>query len=239
MVRVGVGAPPDKVYLRGALSREGFLGSRAVGPRACLGVKLGSGVTPPKDTQDMPSILQMMRNLSAAPALHYKDFRTLWLSSALNAAGFLGEVVALGWILLEITGSPLMVGVGMGVRMAPFFFLGILAGTLADRLDRRNLLLGLSFALAGVMGTLSLIMLSGHLAVWHLLGAAVVVGSLWALYQAARQSFTYDIVGPRDMTNGLTFITLGMRVGGMGGGARHRLLAGPWGGWDSLPHDRL
>jgi MFS family permease len=159
----------------------------------------------------------MVRNLSSAPALGHRGFRILWLSSALNAMGFVGEVVAQGWVLLEMSGSPFIVGVGMSMRAAPIFFLGILAGTLADRVDRRSLLLGLNLALAGVMGTVSLVILNNRLEVWHLLVAAVLVGSLWAGYQAARQSFVHDIVGPRDLMGGLTFISLAMRAGGIVG----------------------
>ena len=160
---------------------------------------------------------RLIRNLASAPALRYPDFRFLWLSSVFNAVGFMGELVVLGWLLLELTDSPFMVGVGMGVRMAPFFLFGILAGSIADRVDRRNLMLVLGLALAGVTGTLWVIIISGLLVLWHLLIASFIVGSLWALYQTSRQSFAYDIVGPSHLVSGFAFISLGMRVGATGG----------------------
>ena len=50
------------------------------------------------------------------------------------------EQVALGWLVFEITDSPFMLGVAAAARMAPFFFLGILSGAVADRVDRQTAL---------------------------------------------------------------------------------------------------
>ncbi len=166
---------------------------------------------------DMLNTRRLIRTLASTPALRYPDFRFLWLSSVFNAVGFMGEMVVLGWLLLELTDSPFMVGVGLGVRMAPFFLFGILAGSIADRVDRRNLMLVLGLALAGVAGTLAVIILSGLLVLWHLLAASFMIGSLWALYQTSRQSIVHDILGPSHLVSGLAFISLGMRVGAFGG----------------------
>ena len=59
----------------------------------------------------------------------------------LNSVGMMGEVVVLGWLTLTLTNSPFMVGVAMGTRMLPLFFVGVLAGALADRFPRRRLLM--------------------------------------------------------------------------------------------------
>ena len=160
---------------------------------------------------------RLIRNLGSPPALRYPDFRFLWLSSVFNAVGFMGEMVVLGWVLLDRTESPFMVGVGMGVRTAPLFLFGILAGAIADRVDRRKLMLLLGLAMAGVAGALSVIIIRDLLEVWHLLVSSFIVGSLWAFYQTSRQSFAYDIVGPKNLVSGFAFISLGMRVGAIGG----------------------
>ena len=165
----------------------------------------------------MLDIRRLLGNLGSPPALRYRDFRVLWLSSVFNSVGFMGEMVVLGWVLLELTDSPFMVGVGMGVRMVPFLLFGILAGAIADRVDRRKLMIVLSLALAGVAGIVSVIIISDVLAFWHLLISSFIVGSLWAFYQTSRQSFAYDIVGPSHLVSGFAFISLGMRVGAIGG----------------------
>src|SRR5256884_6788559 len=69
------------------------------------------------------------------------DFRRLGASVLLNSVGMMGETVVLGWLTLELTNSPLLVGVAMGMRMLPLFFVGVPAGALAPRLPRPPLLM--------------------------------------------------------------------------------------------------
>src|SRR2546429_4963071 len=69
------------------------------------------------------------------------DFRRLGASVLLNSVGMMGETVVLGWLTLELTNSPLLVGVAMGMRMLPLFFVGVPAGALADRFPRPQLLM--------------------------------------------------------------------------------------------------
>ena len=59
----------------------------------------------------------------------------------LNSVGMMGEVVVLGWLSLELTNSPFLVGVAMSMRALPLFFVGAPAGALADRFSRRRLLM--------------------------------------------------------------------------------------------------
>src|SRR2546429_5858555 len=59
------------------------------------------------------------------------DFRRLGASVLLNSVGMMGETVVLGWLTLELTNSPLLVGVAMGMRMLPLFFVGVPAGAVA------------------------------------------------------------------------------------------------------------
>ena len=161
-------------------------------------------------------------NVLKAPALRYRDFRFLWLSTFLNSIGMMGERVVLGWLVLELTDSALMVGVAMALGTAPFFFLGIVGGAVADRVDRRHLIRLLNVGMAANAAGVGLLVLFGVVEVWHILLLTFVGGSLRALAQPARQSFAYDIVGPGNVVNGLAFVALGMRVGGLIGS----LLAG-------------
>ena len=167
-----------------------------------------------------------LRNILAAPALRFRDFRFLWLASVFNSTGFVGEQVVLGWLVLELTDSPLMVGVALGLRMTPFLLLGVLAGAIADRVDRRSLLRVVSLGLAVLSGCICLLILLDLLALWHLLLITFVGGCLRAMHQPARQSFAYDIVGPNNLVNGLSYLSLAMRVGGIGGSLAVGFLVG-------------
>src|SRR2546428_13262187 len=70
-----------------------------------------------------------------------RDFRALAAFVVFNSVGMMGENVVLGWLVLELTNSPLLVGVAMGMRMLPLFFVGVPAGAPADRFPRPPLLM--------------------------------------------------------------------------------------------------
>ena len=126
----------------------------------------------------------------------------------------MGETVILGWLLLNLTDSPFVVSLGLGVRMAPAFLLGFLGGAVADRMDRRQVLGLTSLGMAVVGAGLGVLVLVDRIEVWQLLAITFMGGCIRTLQQIARQSFIYDVVGPGDVVGGLAFISLGMRIGG-------------------------
>src|SRR3990172_13068524 len=73
-----------------------------------------------------------------------REFRLLWFATLGASAGMGIEHVAVGWLVLEMTNSPFALGVVSAARMAPFLVLGMPAGALADRLDRRNVLIAVT-----------------------------------------------------------------------------------------------
>jgi MFS family permease len=135
------------------------------------------------------------------------------VSVLLNSVGMMGEVVVLGWLTLELTDSPLMVGVAMGMRMLPLFFVGVFAGALADRLPRQRLLLGTSTGQALTAATLGALTQLQLARLEHLLLLTLVAGGLRALEHAARQSYTHDVVGPGALVDGLAVLGIATRAG--------------------------
>ena len=170
-----------------------------------------------------------LRNILAAPSMRFPDFRLLWLSSVFNSTGFIGEQVVLGWLVLELTDSSLMVGAALALRMTPSLLLGVIAGAIADRIDRRKLLQWISISMAGLSAGIGFLILLDLIAAWHLLLITFVGGCLLALQQPARQSFAYDIVGPNNLVNSLSYLALGMRVGGIAGSLAVGFLVGSLG----------
>ena len=164
----------------------------------------------------------LLRNLLAAPALRFHDFRLLWVSGLFNSMGFIGEQVVLGWLVLELTDSAFMVGAALALRMAPFLLLGAVAGAVADIVDRRSLLRGVSLGMAVLSACAALLIMLDLMTLWLLLAITFVGGCMRAMHQPARQSFVFDIVGPNNLVNGLSYVSLSMRIGGIGGS----LLAG-------------
>src|SRR5207245_1705898 len=131
------------------------------------------------------------------------DFRRLASSILGNSVGMMGEVVVLGWLTLELTNSPLLVGVAMGMRSLPMFFVGVPAGALADRFSRHRLLLLTGVGQAFTTATLGILTLLGVIDLAYVLVLTLVAGVLRGIEHAARQSYTHDVVGAVALVKGL------------------------------------
>jgi MFS family permease len=130
-----------------------------------------------------------------------------------NSVGSMGEVVVLGWLTLELTNSPLLVGVAMGMRMLPLFFVGVPAGALADQMPRHRLLIVTGAGQATTTATLGALALLGEVRLSQILLLTLVGGVFRGLEHAARQSYTHDVVGGGALMRGLAVLGLAMRVG--------------------------
>lgn len=157
------------------------------------------------------------RRLTALRAFGFRDFRILGISSLFSAFGMLGENVAVGWIVLEVTDSPFMVGVAMGLRRAPQFVLGIFAGAVLDMVDRRLFMPFINAIVALPNLAIALLLVAGRLEIWHLMVLVLLSGIMIPFAHTARQSFTYDIVGPSLAMQGLAAVVLVSRAGGLVG----------------------
>jgi MFS transporter, DHA1 family, staphyloferrin A biosynthesis exporter len=125
----------------------------------------------------------------------------------------MAENVVLGWLTLELTNSPFMVGVALGMRMLPMFFVGVPAGALADRFPRHRLLVLTGTGQALTTATLGGFVLTSTVTLAHVLVLTLAAGAFRALEHAARQSYTHDIVGPRALMNGFAILGVAMRIG--------------------------
>ncbi len=168
-----------------------------------------------------------------AASLRIRDFRLLWASTLLYSLATGMEQVSVGWLIFELTGSELMVGVGAAARMLPFFLFGILSGAITDRWDRR-LLLGISNLGAAVVAMVMalLLLLGGLTNVWVVVALVGALGSMFAFALTVRQTYTFDIVGSGLSLNGLALGAMAMQGGGIVGSlASGALIEAAGAGW--------
>lgn len=125
----------------------------------------------------------------------------------------MGEVVVLGWLTLELTDSPFLVGVAMGTRALPLFFVGLPAGVLADRLPRHRLLMATSTGQAVTAAAIGVFTLLGLVSLSHVLLLTCVAGAIRGVEHAVRQSYTHDVVGATELMHGLAVLGVAMRAG--------------------------
>ena len=138
----------------------------------------------------------------AFAALRVPGYRWVWGSVLLSSMGFMTFGMGQGWLLLQITGSPLWVGLAPGIAGIVAVLLSPMGGVLADRMDRRNLLMAGQGALAVGVLTLGALVVSGHVQIWHVMAVAVVQGAARAT-QPARASLTFDLVGRSGVQNAM------------------------------------
>jgi MFS family permease len=152
-----------------------------------------------------------------AEVLAEGPYRRLWLSGlCLNTARWM-DLVSLGWLAFQLTGSPFMVGLAAFVRSAPMMALGPFAGVVADRLPRGRVLL-LTQSL-GVVTGLALwgLFATGRGRYWPLVGLEALFGVLWALDFPARRTALFALVGPRRVATAVSLETVSMQLAKMAG----------------------
>ena len=131
------------------------------------------------------------------------------LSSTSLGFGQWFQQIGMGWLVYVITNSPVQIGIVATIRGLTVVALSIPAGVLADRYDRRTLVLW-STALAVVQASaLAILVLFGVVQWWHLWLFALVEGTSAAFNQPARSALVYDQVGPKTLENAvaLTAVT--------------------------------
>lgn len=147
----------------------------------------------------------------------HRDARCLGLGVFFHSLSMVGEQVVLGWYVLELTDSALMVGVALGLRNLPLLLAGIPAGVVTDRGDRVKLLQASGAAMAVVTATLGALVALRVAGLWPVLGLTFVGGCARALHQTARQSYAHDIAGPGGLVHALALVAFTSRVGGLVG----------------------
>lgn len=137
-------------------------------------------------------------------ALQYRNFKLLWYGLIVSNVGTWMQNVANGWLVLQLTNSPLWLGF-LGLSFAiPMILLPPLAGPIVDRVNRIQLLLFTQSMQALTFITLGVLTWVGKVEVWHILIASFVSAILLAFDNPARQALVPGLVQPRDLLNALS-----------------------------------
>ena len=145
-------------------------------------------------------------------ALHYKDYRYLWLGQLGHSAAMWMEQVVRPLLILDITGSALQVGFVVALRMVPQLLFGLIAGVVADKYNKRNVLM-LSQAVTLLMHlALALLILTHTIEVWHVFVTAFISGASMAFNQPSRQSLVPCLVPHEILLNAIALNTAAMNT---------------------------
>lgn len=166
----------------------------------------------------------MLRLIQAfrSSALRHPNFRMLWTATLLSSTARWADLVVVGWLTLQITDSPLIVGIVAGCKMAGYI-LAPMMGVAADRMDRRMLLITASVISGSVALIMLILLLNDSLSISYLIALSLISSLTWALDNPTRQAFIPDLVEKDDLTNAVALnavaieltVVIGPAVGGL------------------------
>lgn len=122
------------------------------------------------------------------------------------------QTVALGWLVLDLTGSGFSVGVTLGLQFLPMLLFGMLAGAAADRHDKRKLLMFSQASMSVIALTLFALSVSGAITIGLIYVITFLAGCATALDNPTRQSFVTEMVGPDAVSNAVSLNSAAFNV---------------------------
>jgi MFS family permease len=134
-------------------------------------------------------------------SLRIRNYRLYASGQLISLTGTWMQRVAQDWLVLELTNSGTALGLVTALQFGPSLLLGLWGGVLADRLDKRKLLLVTQSGLALLALVLGLLDVAGVVQYWHVLTLATLLGLTSAIDTPVRQSFVIEMVGQDDLTN--------------------------------------
>ena len=153
-----------------------------------------------------------MRFAPGLAPLRHRDFALYFTGLTVSQCGSWMEQTLTTWLLYEITGSPVLLGIGGAMRAIPTFAFGLLAGAIADRVDRRRLLLLTQGGSALTSFGLGLVVATGQVEVWHIYLASVINGTLQTFDAPARRAMYATMVPRSEMQNAITLNAAVFRI---------------------------
>jgi MFS family permease len=141
-------------------------------------------------------------------ALEERDYRIFWLGQLVSVTGTWMQTVAQGWLVLVLTGSPFVLGVAAAVRSLPVLVLALPAGYVADRFDRRVIILCTTTVATIASGALGVLTVSNRIDINGVLVIAAILGVTNAFEMPARQSFVSELATKRHLANAIALNSL-------------------------------
>ncbi len=148
---------------------------------------------------------------------HSRNFRLFFLGQAVSVTGTWVQQVAFAWLVLRLTGSGVALGVVTALTFTPVLVLGAWGGVLADRYDKRRILLATQAAFAALALALWALVAGDVVRLWMVYGLALLQGVVTAVDTPARQSFFAEMVGAEHLTNAVSLnsaVMTGTRIVG-------------------------
>ncbi|MDA0366471.1 MAG: MFS transporter [Chloroflexi bacterium] len=146
------------------------------------------------------------------PALQHRDFRTLWTGMLLASGTTAFQYYAQIWLVYSLTESALVLGVLGATRGVAMLTFGLYGGALADRMDRRRLLMITSIATMLVNATLGTMAVTGTIVLWQVFVLIFIAAATQSIDAPVRQALIPELV-PREHISNAVALTMAAQMG--------------------------
>ena len=159
------------------------------------------------------------------------NYRFLWLSTVIFSGAFWLQQVLIGWLAYDITGSPFLTSLIMGLDALPILLGAPLGGLICDRFDKRRLLAIVYTYQAILMVTFSIFIMVGLGATWNLFGFVFLMGIAWTIHDPARMALITTIVPREKLINAFALNAMAFSIMRLSVPAACGLFLGLIGAW--------
>jgi MFS family permease len=150
-------------------------------------------------------------------SLRVRNYRLYFIGQVVSVSGSWMQRVAQSWLVLHLTGSGVALGIVSALQFLPILLLGAWGGVLADRIDKRRVLMITQAVMGFLALALGAVTLTGLVQLWMVYLLALLLGLVTAMDNPARQSFVMEMVGRSQVTNAVSLnsaVFTGARVVG-------------------------
>src|ERR1700758_3802830 len=137
-------------------------------------------------------------------SLRVPNYRLYFAGQSISMVGTWMQMTAQSWLVLTLTHSSTDLGLTVALQAVPVLLLGPYGGVIADRVDKRRLMIALQIAMGFQALVLGLLVVSGSARYWEICVLAVVLGLNNAFENSARQAFVREMVGKDELRNAIT-----------------------------------
>jgi len=180
----------------------------------------------PPSTGEISPDSALLRRITTFTSLRTPHYRWFWLGMLANFLGVHLQLVARNWLVWDMTGSALSLGIVIAAWGLPILLLSFYGGTIADRVRKRNLLIWTQVANACIALIIAVLITGGWIQLWHLIFAAVVEGVIFAFHVPARLAIIPELVTRREVMNAIALNSASMNLSRFMGFAVGGLLLG-------------
>jgi predicted MFS family arabinose efflux permease len=136
-------------------------------------------------------------------AFRYRDFRLMWFGACTSSIGTWMQIVAQGWLIYRLSHSAFLLALDQFLGGIPIFLFSLIGGVVADRMERRKILLVSQYMQMASAAVLTILVAAGVVHVWHILCLSVVSGLAQAFGGPAYQALIPTLVEREDMPNAI------------------------------------